>query len=286
MLGQTTIQLNYQLTIQPIFLQNGPAGATAVHDSYASLFEPSNSVFKEVTQQIWAQAHVQVTWLAPRTFTSATYYAGVLDAGALDNLASTAFTPGNQASSDPNTMNMWFVGTEGSVLGLSKQTQTSINSGNPGPGAITRVGNFGNGVTISESVFSGSHYDTIAHEIGHNLGLNHADGDGSGSTALNNTFLMSQFATGVTLTEISALTASGGAKDNFLTGEVNYIGTLAAQNNFFDPALLTTLGSPVTYTFHTISAVPEPQDAVLIFGAAVGVFGMVRRRIASRISAS
>ena len=255
-LNAQTILLDYKLTIQPIYMNNGSYTAVLGNSSYAANIQ----LFQDATQMIWAQAGVRVNWLAAKVWNSSPYYNNVTSDATLTNLL--LDTTNNLSSTNPYVMNMWFMGPEGGVLGFSSQTVSTWT-------AIT--GSFKNGVTISETVFSGMHIDTIAHEIGHNLALLHQGADGS--TLLPITSLMYPNATGVTsLLSITPL----GSYDTLSSAEISKIRSIYGLNDAagFNFALLQ---QNVAGDYYTYPSVPEPQHTVFISGLLVAVYVTCRQ---------
>ena len=148
--------LPFQLTIQPI---------NVCDNAGLNCGNPAENVFAAETQKIWAQAGIDVTFLAFNQLNNTSFLSidedNVTPAPSLANLA---FGAGNQQNADPTVINMYFV--------------DDIDAGGAGTTfGIAFVG--GNGVAIADEVFTANgglgRIDTIAHELGHNLGLSHSD---------------------------------------------------------------------------------------------------------------
>lgn len=135
--------LDRRVTVQPIQVRTdeGAGGATV------GFFEPE-------TDQIWRQAGLDIDFLGVTTFDE-TDFLILDDTTEVINL----FTEHAQ-SLDPFILNMWFVDI------IFPLTTTF---------GIAFVG--GNGIAIAAAVFAFNggigRLDTVAHEIGHNLGLPH-----------------------------------------------------------------------------------------------------------------
>lgn len=108
-----------------------------------------SNLFLAQTSKIWAQSGNTISFLPTKTINRDIYFQldGNLDFAALmiDPFAGRSF----------GAYDMWIV--------------DSIN-GAYGKG---RLG--GDGLAISDDIFSAQRFDTIAHELGHNMGLNHVD---------------------------------------------------------------------------------------------------------------
>ena len=116
------------------------------------------------TDRIWSQAGIKVAFLAPTQINS-TGYQQIADAAEATSLFQTV---GNGQHPNPLVLNMWIV--------------KDIT------GAFGRADTGGNGAVITESVFTYNNgtgrLDTIAHELGHNLALDHFSWGAGGATNL------------------------------------------------------------------------------------------------------
>ncbi|MCX6954950.1 MAG: M12 family metallo-peptidase [Verrucomicrobia bacterium] len=272
-LGAQVVALPYQLVVNPIFVQNGPAGNIAVQSNYAS----SIALFQEATQRVYAQAGIRVVWQAPTVFTtnnSSFYTIGFGPQGSLDvdNLTQAS---GNGASGSATILNLWFTGpTPTGTLGVSQQSNNLHSFSLPD-------GDIKHGATVSESIFvpSGSYsLTTLPHEIGHVLGLDHNaiisgqggpafnQGLGTSSTVLTGGNLMAGGTVGATT--LGAITTDGSTGFGLLTA--NQITMLHLS------PMVTT--NPVAGDTYNYSAIPEPASYALAVGSLIAFSMVVRRR--------
>jgi hypothetical protein len=110
--------------------------------------------FEAETDKIWRQAGIDVFFFPLRKLVSSFYW-NIDSAREFNLLGSSNDT---QRNSNGNVLNMWFV-----------------NSIFPNQGDLTwGLGSLdGNSITIASAAINQNRRDTIAHEIGHNLGLDH-----------------------------------------------------------------------------------------------------------------
>lgn len=153
------------LSIQPI----------QVCDDFG-LFCADVALFEAETRKIWGNVDIDITFLAPTQLLSSRY----LTIDSRDEFTEISFTGGAGAfGRNPNStrttgpINMWFVDQillgAGEVFGLAWVDQ--------------------NGVLISDNILDFNNgvgrRDTVAHELGHNLGLSHGSyGAGSSSNLM------------------------------------------------------------------------------------------------------
>lgn len=221
-----------RVTVQPIQVQNS-AGEKA--NAGMELFEPE-------TDKIWAQAGIDIDFLDWNTIVNDDLY--VLDDhdgedGILDEIADRD-SPG--ASSDSSVLNMWFVDEIDDnddntlIFGLAFQPGTTI--------------------AIADAVFGqgtgGERLDTIAHEIGHNLGLPHTSPE-EGETSPPSDNLMTTGSERTVPDSIDDIYPDGLQLDRLTSDQIS-----------------TVMESDL------VQAIPEPGTGLLLVGASA--VGLVRGR--------
>ena len=119
-------------------------------DTGFSCANAGQELFAEAGNTIWAQAGLSLDFLNFTTFNS-TLYQNLNESTAASFGGLTGL--GHGQNDNPLVIDLWFVR---SIFGAY------------GEGWLG-----GNGIAIGDNVFSEGRLDTIAHELGHNLGLDH-----------------------------------------------------------------------------------------------------------------
>ncbi|WP_165440687.1 PEP-CTERM sorting domain-containing protein [Rubripirellula amarantea] len=204
------------VTILPIQVGNGSG----------DFGNPGQELFLQATNKIWSQAGITFNYLPFTSIISADYY-DLDDQNEVDSLFANA--PG--ASLDAKTISMWFV-----------------NDHYDAYGEVNEVGGLNaNKIVISNFVFDETRLDTIAHEVGHLLGLNHDD------PGVETNFLMRSGDDRIAPTVIGNIFPDGTGLDRMTAGQV-----------------------AIALADAKVSAVPEPSSVILVAGC-VG-FAFLRRR--------
>jgi hypothetical protein len=144
LLSATVQALPFQVTIQPI---------NVCDNNGLNCGNPTEELFFAETRKIWAQADVEVTFLAFNQFDSSSFQ--TID-GTTSSLIALRNAENNGKNSSLNIINMWFLDDIGGGTSAG----------------LAFIGS--NGIAIADEIFSLNRLDTIAHEIGHNFGLDHA----------------------------------------------------------------------------------------------------------------
>jgi hypothetical protein len=126
--------------------------------------DPTLQLYADVANKIWSQAGITVSFLGWDTFTTS-------DAGLLNVVDDSAFytlDDYDTARFGSVTVSMWFVPSILWCGGASGGTVYGCSEVN------------GNTAVISGLVFDVNRLDTMAHELGHTLGLDHCDVEPAG----------------------------------------------------------------------------------------------------------
>jgi hypothetical protein len=152
--GQSGI-VDKRVTVQPILVCDNSGGNCPVVPVH---------LLEGPTDRIWMQPGIDVAYL-PTVQINNTGFQNIADAAEATSLFE---TPGNGQHADPLVLNLWIV--------------KDIT------GAFGRADTGGNGAVIAETVFTfnggDGRLDTIAHELGHNLALDHFSWGSGGTTNL------------------------------------------------------------------------------------------------------
>lgn len=200
------------LDLQPIVIRSTDLSQVA----------PTSSLDEAVLDKIYAQADIDVNIL-PSKFLDGDYYQDILDDDG-PTITGLAIATANTVGFDSSVVNVWFVESiaNGTLLGYNN---------------VLGNGRF--------AVAPGALMDTVAHELGHALGLDHVvDG--------NN--LMSVPPSHTSPTSIDQI---------YPTGNLDQL--TAAQ--------ITTLTSS-----SFVSPVPEPEEITIAVAFSMLLFGFVQRR--------
>ena len=157
--GHAATTIDRMIRIQPI---------QVCSDDDSVCANPNQIIFAVETQKIWAQAGVHVEFLPWHRFRGNSWLD--LTVGTFDNfnIFNLAGSLGHGQNADPKVINVWFVRSigGGGFYGHSLQS--------------------GNGIAVADNIFAASsgvdRLDVIAHEMGHNLGLDHTTFGAGGNT--------------------------------------------------------------------------------------------------------
>lgn len=212
------VSIDFSLDIQPIDVCDNSGNNCAVFN-----------LFEAETKKIWEQAGIGINFLSPTKINN-TNFLSIDDNNELNNLFSGL---GNGQSSNSKTINMWFV-----------------NYIYADPGYVTfgiaQLG--GNNLAINSPDvlnFNNGRIDTIAHEIGHNLGLDHTT---YGAGSANN--LMTSGSVRTVPSLISDINPDGVKLDTLLPQQIS---EARSSSQFLTPVPepITMLGSLVACVIGT-----------------------------------
>jgi hypothetical protein len=159
------LPITKRITIQPVQLRTS-AGTDPAN--------PSMQLYEEVADRIWAQAGIDIQFLAPVTYDSDNYHTISSDPGQPDSLLGLSQVTGQPWSSSApgmtNVVRLFFVKQiDGSNSNLGFTLQSLLSLGLGDSVIITQR----TAIAIADSAITSGIVDVIAHEIGHALGLNH-----------------------------------------------------------------------------------------------------------------
>ncbi len=160
------------------------------NDGGASCANAAKTLLEAETDKIWAQASIDINFLAWGT-TNETDYLLMDDAAEVTAF----FTAAPNAAADPKTITMWFVDHHFSAWGQ-----------------VNMIG--GNKVIIDDDIFAVNRIDTIGHEIGHLLGLLHTD------PGMDATYLMRSGGTRTVANMIGDINPSGAKLSKLTTAQI------------------------------------------------------------------
>jgi hypothetical protein len=203
------------ITVQPIRVCDNGGSACA---------NASGQLYEAYTDKIWAQAGIDVLFLPWVVLDNSSYLS--VGSESLGNL----FLLANYA----NTISMFFVHEIASCASATAAYGCSELGGDD--------------IAIADLIFSENRVDTIAHEIGHNLGLSHCNSSGCGSDSLE---------------------YSGGRKIPTSLNDVAPDGK--RWDKLSDAEIAKALASPL------VKPTPEPGSFALVIGG-VALAGVYTRR--------
>jgi hypothetical protein len=158
------VPVSQVLTVQPIIICDNAGLNCAPNSGLAAYETMANTIFD--------QSGIGVAFAPPRFYNNANFLTPHVDtttSGLFDTAHDLLRLPGHGQSTNPNTLNVFLV--DNIVSTTNGVVNTSVHS--YGYGLIG-----GNGVIIAtapDSLGKVAATDTMAHELGHNLGLAHSD---------------------------------------------------------------------------------------------------------------
>jgi len=155
------LPITHLVTVQPIIVSDSDGSNTAEMFGNAS----QSAIIESLIDTIWAQAGIDVKWLAPNYWSNSTANSGGYSLSSLGSLGASA----GVANADPFVLNVYF--SEITVDG-SDRGENSVNG-------LGWVGANGINLAVGDSLVTwldGQEIvaSVVSHEIGHNLGLDHA----------------------------------------------------------------------------------------------------------------
>lgn len=216
LVGSASAQTTYQLVVNPIQVCDD-AGVTCAN--------ANRELFLAETDKIWAQAGLDIMFLDWKVMYDTASLDTNVSLGAIANAAN------NEAIS--GVTNMWFVvSTDSNAYGW----------GNPVDGGR---------VLISDDVFTymgAGRRDTIAHELGHTLGLPHIDGH----FPLN---LMEEGGVRSPATNISQIYPDGQMRDQLFQDQIDTV-----LNSSHVDVLAFSIPGDATLDGQVLTGTPDPAD--------------------------
>jgi hypothetical protein len=205
----------YTLTIQPI---------QVCLDNGTQCADPTQQLYEAAGDKIWAQAGIDLAFLPFTTYNNTNFW----------NFDSTTDMP---TPSLLSVIQLYFVPDIDDTVGLY---------------GIGWVG--GNGVVVSDDIFDVGRLDTIAHELGHNLGLDHT------APLCLPTSLMASGSCRLAPANVGDIAPDGAALDQLSASEISTAVTTGHSHGWLQD-----------------TAVPEPSTVLLSIGGLVLV-GLRKRR--------
>ena len=164
LLTNPEMSIEWGLTVQPIIVSNNNGSDTAEYFGNAA----QQLAITDYIDDIWAQAGVDVSWLSPTMWDNTNANQGSISLNSVINNGDAAGVD----SDSPTVLNMYFVEGIQAFGGPFTSELSAAGFAFVGGNGVTQyVGSdllgFDNGRQVIASV--------VAHEIGHNLGLNHTN---------------------------------------------------------------------------------------------------------------